>query len=158
MIEITVNWNGLDVEFATLPERMAGVIDAAAERWGERLQALAEILSPDDKIRHIDPRRRPESERLVRQWRFSVDGGGGSNDVSLWSDDPKAGYILFPTKAGKTIESKGAYPLRFFTQDGMMHRRGFVVKGATPGQPVHLWAFDELDFDSEIEKLAVELI
>lgn len=136
------------------------MIEVHTDDWAKVLWGTAGDKSPTDKIAKYDARRRTEGNNFEDLWRAEAKGSEGNMDVKLWNIDPAAKYILFPTDPGAIITPKlsGAYPLRFYNASGQMFRQGLVVRGATPGQPVHLWALEEFDLDQRVSDLARNLL
>lgn len=125
--------------------------------WGQELQALAQKLSPEDKLRRFDSRRRPKSERLAFSWGFDVDTGAGESRLDIYSTDERAHLILFPTAAKENVTPKGDDPMFFYFEDGRSAQAWSINKPSTPGQPVHLWAIEEFGIDAHVMRLARKL-
>lgn len=141
-----------------LPRKWQIITHDNLVHWGRELTSIAERLSPEDKLRGIDRRRRPASEGFKFQWISEVNIRGNNVELGLQNIDPKAEFILFPTKGGDTITSSGAWPLRYYTPDGHMYTAQQVSRGETKGQPVHEWALKEFDLDNNVRKLADSLV
>lgn len=116
-------------------------------RWGRRLKSLGTSLSPRDKLRTFDERRR-KNKQFRAQWAYDVTASRSEAVLRVGNVDPRMPWIIWPTKPRGTIPKGGAvamqikgYPLRFYTADGTMHRawevRGGIAAKGTPGNPVH---------------------
>lgn len=154
-VQFTIVGIGKTAKFlAELPQIWRLKINERLQGWGSELTATAESLSPDDKLRGIDPRRRSSSEKLAKMWAWELGGG----TLNVGNIDPKMPFILFPTSGGAEITPKSADHLLFFDTSGGIHRRQSVIKGSTPGQPVHDWALQAFDLNGKIAKLADSLV
>jgi hypothetical protein len=127
--------------------------------WGRDLTILAAALSPQDKLRGIDPRRRSASEGLANKWRWELRSDGLDTVLNVGNIDERMENILFPTKGNPKITSKGDYPLKFYD-----HRLGgpffkwSVRRKSLPGQPVHLWTLDRFNVDQRTAELAQDIV
>jgi hypothetical protein len=149
-----VGLNNATKFIADLPNIWRPKISAQLLDWGGDLKSSAEDLSPKDKLRGVDPRRRSEGERLAKQWALQLGVSGNKQELDVGNVDPKMPFILFPTAGGTEITPKQATQLLFFDTAGTIFRRPSVVKGFTPGQPVHEWALQEFDLDGGTSDLA----
>lgn len=123
------------------------------QEWGQELTGLAEGLSPQDKLRGIDPRRR--SPTFGQSWEFNVHGRDPQLDVG--NVDPVMEFIVFPTDPKTKVTSGGDYPLKFYTESGGPFYAWSIDIPAKPGQPVHLWALREFNVDGHIVELGQEV-
>jgi hypothetical protein len=142
---------------AELPSIWRPKISTQLLSWGGELKSSAENLSPKDKLRGIDPRRRSEGERLAKQWLLQLDVSGNKQELDVGNVDPSMPFILFPTAGGTEITPKQATQLLYFDTAGTIFRRPRVVKGSTPGQPVHEWVLQEFDLTGAVSDLADDL-
>lgn len=132
--------------------------------WGRQLKAIAFKRSPSDKLRGIDPRRRPESASFKHQWQWQISRDGTDPVLEVGNIDERMKYIVFPTEPrNNPIRPRGTKPLAFFkaVAEGGKHGPFFswtVNRKETPGQPVHLWALEEFNVDSHIPGLANRLV
>ena len=135
------------------------------EEWGQDMVALAQQLSPRDKLRGIDPRRRPEKESFALKWRYEVKQSATGVELRVGNIDPKMPLIVFPTpprdipKGGAAAQHDKGYPMRFFWSAGGGWANAFQIRGGvaahgTPGQPVHQWVVEQFDFGRHTATLA----
>lgn len=142
-----------------LPRRWQIISHDQLVRWGRKLKADAERLSPEDKLRGIDARRRPASERFKLQWQTEVDLISQGAELKVSNVDPKAHLVLFRTKSAGTITATGGpWPLRFYLPSGQMIKDWEVDHKGTEGQPVHEWALRQFDLNGNVSKLADALV
>lgn len=155
-VQFTIVGLGKTAKFlAELPQVWRLKVNEKMRGWGSELTTIAESLSPEDKLRGIDPRdRRKGKERLANLWVWELDGG----TLNVGNIDPKMPFIIFPTSGGAEITPKSADHLLFFDTSGGIHRRQSVIKGSTPGQPVHDWTLQAFDLNGKIAKLADSLV
>jgi len=158
---LNVEYNVEDADVKHLLQFLKGqwllIIHNEMHDWGQELQALAQKLSPEDKLRGIDSRRRPTKDRLAFSWGFDVDTGGGASRLEIFSSDERAHLILFPTSAKDDVTPRGDDPMFFYFEDGRAAQAWSINKPATPGQPVHLWAIEEFGIDAHVMTLARKL-
>ncbi len=140
-----------------LPQRFRRRATAKSIEWGMDLVEFGEQLSPEDKLRGIDTRRRASGERLAFQWQQEIDKGQDKIELNVGNVDPKAKFILFPTAGGATITPTSKDYLVFFGE-GVFNSRFSVTKGATEGQPVHEWMLKAFDLDERVSDLADTLV
>ncbi len=128
------------------------------DEWGKELVNRAEDLSPQDKLRGVDPRRRPSSERLALMWRRNLGRAGRDFVLNVGNVDPKMPFILFDTSDAGTITSKGPWPLKWYLPDGTVLKKDTVQHRGHKGQPVHEWALQAFDIDGKVRQLANLLV
>lgn len=141
-----------------LPRRWQIITHDNFVRWGRKLTSIAERLSPEDKLRGIDTRRRPSSEQFKLQWRHDVNTRGLDAELVVGNIDPKAEFILFPTQGGTVFSASGPWPLRYYLPSGQMMKSWEVERGDTKGQPVHEWALRQFDERHNVSLLADDLV
>lgn len=125
--------------------------------WGLEITDIARAISPEDKLRDVDPRRRPASQRFALKWEWDVDVTGNPA-LHIGNVDERAHLILEPTSAKSGVTSHGNYMMKFFTESGGPFKAWEIDKPATPGQPVHEWAIEDFDLDRNVGMLADELV
>lgn len=141
-----------------LPRRWQIITHDEFVKWGRKLVKDAERLSPEDKLRGIDTRRRPTSEQFKLKWRSELEFVGRGVELNIGNIDPKAHLILFPTSGGRTFTSSGPWPLRYYLPSGQMMKSWEVTRGDTPGQPVHEWVLKQFDSKGNVSRLADALV
>ncbi len=132
------------------------------DRWGKHMVKLGQKLSPRDKLRGVDPRRRPEKESFALQWDYDVKRIGDGAELNVGNLDERMRFIIHDTKPraiprSVTAQLTKGYPMRFFWRGGW-HKAwmisGGVAAHGTKGQPVHEYILEEFDIDSHLHDIA----
>lgn len=123
--------------------------------WGKAMVDIAFNLSPSDKIRNIDNKRkkgrRPESESFKHFWEFQTGFDGADPYLEVGNTDERMPYIVFETQGGALITPKEEdYLVFYWLAKKNWYTPPSVIKGATPGQPVHEWTIEEFNIDQHL--------
>jgi hypothetical protein len=144
---------------ATLPE---------LQDWGRELVFLAEVLSPKDKLRGKDPRRRPRERSFAKSWRYDIEPyGGKSFELQVGNVDKRRGWIIDGTDPRRIPKKLMDWdnPMFFYWEDGYDGPgfyedwviTGGVAAHGTPPHPVHIQTLDNFDVAGHIARLASQL-
>ncbi len=169
---ISVEMTGLEsteAYISGMPKRVNTRTQSKLHQWGREFVILGKLMSPEDRLRNIDSRRRPAGQRFKLQWRYQVQQGAQDIVLQVGNVDPKMEWIIFPTKPRGVIPTGGeaemvsrGYPLRFFTYGGGMYRqwavRGGVASSGTPGNPVHERMLSAFDLGDSMAEYATWII
>jgi len=147
----------------TLPKMTQRQALTVFGRWGRQMVRLGRQLSPKDKLRGVDPRRRPEKESFALQWDYDTKAIGATGaELDVGNLDPRMRFIIFDTKPRAIPRSvneqlaKG-YPMRFVWRGGW-HKAwmisGGVAAHGTKGQPVHEWVLEEFNIGRHLQDIA----
>jgi len=124
------------------------------DEWGREMTSIAFELSPSDKIRNVDNRRRPESESFKNFWEYQINFDGTDPKLEIGNTDEKMPFIVFPTSGGATIvPAEKDYLVFYWMSKNSWNKKFSVKKGATPGQPVHEWTINEFNIDQHLSDL-----
>lgn len=138
------------------------------DEWGRDLRRIASNVSPSDKLRSVDPRRRGR-KRFRDQWFESTERLSGVRIATqVGNFDPRTPFIIGPTaprkipRGGADEQKKKGYPMRFFWTDGPTGARfysAFEIKGGvaargTEANPVHETALTFFNLDRRVSGLA----
>jgi hypothetical protein len=126
-------------------------------------------MSPEDRLRKFDSRRRPVGQRFKLQWRYQVTQNADDVVLQVGNIDPRMEWIIFPTRPrgeipiGGEEEMRGrGYPLRFFNYGGNEYRRwsvqGGIASKGTPGNPVHERMLSAFDLGDSMAEYATWII
>jgi hypothetical protein len=140
--------------------------------WGEKMVFLGEILSPQDPLRGIDPRRTPEEESLSRSWRFEVEPLGKEGaELRVGNVRENLRFIIEGTQAhpipsSPTAQWQKGYPMTFVWPNGPQvgdwasawYIQGGVAAYGTPEHPVHEEILDKMNLPIWVNQLAQQLV
>ncbi len=135
-------------------------------QWGEELVFIAEVLSPKDKLRGKDWRRRPRSESFSKQWRWQIEAAGPkSMELQVGNVDPIAGWIIEGTNPRRITARSWDHPMYFYWEGGYAGEGwytdwvivGGVAAHGTPEHPVHIQTLENFDVHAHIARLASRL-
>ena len=127
--------------------------------WGAEIGARARALSPEDKIRHYDSRRRPKTQAFKAGWRMQVRDVGDDVVLEVGNVDPKMPVIVGPSPARSNVTAKNKDYLVFYWERlGRWVIAKSIDKPATPGQPVHEWAISDFSIDRHLPDMATSLV
>lgn len=169
----SVSWNiyGLDETrryIDGMPKRINQRTLTTLGRWGRQFKQLGVMLSPSDKLRVFDARRR-KNKQFRLQWQYDVSSTDTEGVLRVGNVDPRMPWIIWPTKPRGVIPHGGAmeqwrrgYPLRFYTASGAMHqqwevRRGIASQG-TPGNPVHEKMLERFNLEGALINYATWIV
>lgn len=168
---ISITFNGLGTVqnyIKSLPRRMNQDTLHTLREWGKTFVILGKALSPEDKLRKYDPRRRPASEQFKLKWRYQISATDTQALLQIGNIDPRMPLIVFPTKArplpkgGAAAQIAKGYPMRYFDYGGGMHKswqiKGGVVSAGTPGNPVHENMVAQFDWPGNMAAFGVLLV
>jgi len=127
--------------------------------WGADIGTRARVLSPEDKIRFYDSRRRPKTQAFKAGWRMQVRETGTDIALEIGNVDPKMPVIVGPSPAKSNVTAKNKDYLVFYWERlGRWVIAKSIDKPATPGQPVHEWAIKDFDVDRHLPDMASRLV
>jgi len=128
-------------------------------RWGREMIGIARSLSPSDKLRGIDARRRPESQSFKHQWEWQVVQTGDGPMLEVGNTDERMPLIVGPTSAqDDVVATSGEFLFFYWDKIGQWVKAWSINKPSTPGQPVHEWTLEAFDIDSSLPELGDRLI
>lgn len=151
--------NKLIADLGLLPELWRIRTGEVMDEWGRDLLARARLLSPEDKLRFYDPRRRPKSQGFRAAWRMEVERQGDDVALNVGNIDPKMPVIVGPSPAKSGVTATNADYLVFYWERLNRWVIAFSIdKPATPGQPVHEWTIEDFGVDRHLPDLAARLV
>lgn len=169
LIEFKVETFGFDQvkQYLTrLRPKHMGLIRQEYWQWGEELIFIAEVLSPKDKLRGKDWRRRPKQESFAKQWRWQMETQGPKSlELQVGNVDPIAGWIIEGTRPRRIEAYDWSHPMYFYWEKGYAGEgfyTGWVILGGvaekgTPEHPVHIQTLENFDVHAHIARLASRL-
>jgi len=161
----TFGFDDVDKYLSSLkPRHMTQVRDEMWD-WGEEMIFIAQILSPKDKIRPFDYRRRPLDESFSKQWRWQLEATPTGPELQVGNIDEKMGWIIEGTDPRRITASDWEHPMYFFWEDGWAGAGfytdwviiGGVASEGTPPHPVHIQTLENFDVSGHIARLASRL-
>lgn len=169
MIQVSVDVFGFDetvryLEKMTPRQRRISVREL--QDWGRELIFLGEVLSPKDKLRGKDWRRRPRDESFAKSWAYEIRPiPPGDFELQVGNVDPKMPWIIDGTNPRTITASSWDNPMYFYWEGGYMGPGfytdwvivGGVAAHGTPPHPVHIQTLDNFDVAGHISRLASQL-
>jgi hypothetical protein len=134
--------------------------------WGMELTFVAQVLSPKDKLRDKDWRRRPKNQSFSQSWVFDVEVPDLANaTLDVGNVDKRAEWIIEGTDPRPIPSSPNPFlgPFMYFYWENGYDGPGFytdwiIIGGAaefgTPPHPVPDMALDNFNIEGHLAKLA----
>ena len=151
-----------------LPQRMNQDTLRTLNTWGKTFMILGKALSPEDRLRQIDNRRRPPGERFKLQWQYDLTATPTEAVLRIGNVDPRMQWIVFPTKSrdiptgGAVAQIAKGYQMRFYFYTGQMMKRWQIQGGAarhgTFGNLVHERMVYKFNFPAAATAFGVLLV
>lgn len=161
----TFGFDQVDKYLSNLRPRHLATANQELREWGEEMVFIAKTISPKDKLRGEDWRRRPKDESFAEQWRWQMETDPGGTELQVGNIDPRAGWIIEGTPPRVLAAYSWDRPMYFFWEDGWdgpgwytsWYIVGGVAEKGTPPHPVHIQTLENFDVRGHITRLASRL-
>jgi hypothetical protein len=136
--------------------------------WGSEMVELGQELSPKDKLRGKDPRRRPEAESFAMKWDYEVNPVGEYDaELLVGNVAEHMQFVIYgtqphPIPRSVTAQLAKGYPMSFFwvnSPGGAAWHQAWKISGGVAAQgtephPVHEQIVERFDFNDHLALLA----
>lgn len=168
MISFSITETGINQAVRALRDKETGTmvrVGRELHEWGIEFTFIAQVLSPKDKLRGKDWRRRPKGESFSQSWVFEVNVPTpelATLDIS--NVDPRAEWIVEGTDPRPIPRGLGntSTEMYFYWEDGPQGEGfytawviiGGVAGFGTPPHPVADQTLENFNLDAHVARLA----
>ena len=169
MFQFSITQQGIDKVLSKLKDLETQTMPRVARElheWGMELTFVAEVLSPKDKLRGKDWRRRPKNQSFSASWQFDIELPDLDTAIlDVGNVDERAAWIIDGTDPRPIPSKPNPFlgPFMYFYWENGYDGPGFytdwiIISGSamfgTPPHPVPEKTLESFNIEGHVAKLA----